>query len=323
MNIPEGFDLKTYGSQLAAARVAQGLSREALSGELFLPSGLLRALEEGDFGNLPEEVYVVSMYRKVATFLGVDPAPMLDKLKACSEEQNQRQAEQTQKTPVRPGPPTPAITSKAVRSNTSRRTTDDRRTGTDQAIVLLGVLVGLAAVAFFVIRWLEGRRPQPPGNEGSYESSLLLEQPVTPQIVVDEAAIEPPPPAELLPDAPASEAPLADGTVRFIINGESWFSVRNAQGELLYEDIPEPFSRLDFEAASGLAVKAGRPDLVLWLKAGGELQPLGDISAVDWITIATAQPLAAPPAAAQPAEAVAPAQPVAADAEVPEAAPPA
>ena len=303
MKIPEGFDLKTYGSQLAAARVARGLSREELSARLFLPSGLLRLLEEGESGNLPETVYVLSMYRKAAASLGVDPAPMIDKLKACGAEQDRKQAEETQTTPIRRGQPTPPIKSKSARSNTSGRTDDERRAGTDQTIMLLGVLIGLVAAGFFFIRWLDGRQTRPPRNADAFTPPALVEQPVTPQVAVDEVVVEPPSPAPLSPEALASEVPLPDGTVRFVINGESWFSVRDGQGRLLYEGLPDQLSRLDFDGASGLAVKAGRPDLVFWLTAGEELQILGDINTVEWITVADASPLAAPPLQPEPVDA--------------------
>lgn len=326
MKIPEGFDLETYGSQLAAARVARGLSREELSAQLFLPSGLLRLLEEGDSRNLPEAVYVVSMYRKVAGSLGLDPAPMIDKLKACGEEQDRKQAEEPQTTPSRRGQPAPPIKPGSSRSNTSGRTDDERRTGADQTIMLIGVLIGLVAAGFFFVRWLDGRPTRPPRNADALTPPALVEQPVTPQVAVDEVVIEPPSPAPRSPEALASEVPLPDGKVRFVINGESWFSVRDGEGQLLYEGLPEPLSRLDFDAASGLAVKAGRPDLVFWLTAGEELQILGNINAVDWITVADASPPGAPPVQPEPVEAqpaepdpVAPpppAQPLAADGEV-------
>ena len=73
MRFPEGLELKSYGQQLLDGRQAKGWSQKQLSKKLFLPVHFIRALEAGEHGMLPEIPYVMSIYRKVAVAVGVDP----------------------------------------------------------------------------------------------------------------------------------------------------------------------------------------------------------------------------------------------------------
>ena len=311
MKVPDGFDLKTYGSQLSAERVARGLSREELSANLFLPTGMLRALEEGDHNNLPEMVYAVSMYRKVATSLGVDPAPMAEKLKACCEADSKKQAEETRKISTQAHQThtlTPVTTTRLAATKTSRRAGEEKKAGTDQVIVFLGVLIGLIVAAFFFARWLEARRTDPPRDTDAgspVAPPLTVDKPI-PAVLTGDAVGEPAPAPALSPDDPARDGDVPVGSVRLVIRGQSWLTVRDAGGQLLYEGMAESPSRLDFDAAAGLSVKAGRPDLVFWLMPGEELQVLGGIDDIEWITLAKAQPV-------QPAQPANVDQPAAAD----------
>ena len=96
MRFPEGLELKTYGQQLLAGRQAKGWSQKQLSKKLFLPIHFIRALEAGEHSILPEIPYVISMYRKVARAVDVDPEPMIQACKAFQERERQLRTHQSQ-----------------------------------------------------------------------------------------------------------------------------------------------------------------------------------------------------------------------------------
>ena len=96
MRFPEGLELKTYGQQLLAGRQAKGWSQKQLSKKLFLPIHFIRALEAGEHGMLPEIPYVISMYRKVAMAVDVNPEPMIQACKAFQEREGQPRIHQLQ-----------------------------------------------------------------------------------------------------------------------------------------------------------------------------------------------------------------------------------
>lgn len=66
------------GAVLAAARIAQGLSVEAVAGRLKLTSLQIEAMEADDFGALPGPVFARGFVRNYARLLNLDTAPLMD-----------------------------------------------------------------------------------------------------------------------------------------------------------------------------------------------------------------------------------------------------
>ncbi len=73
-------DLTEIGEQLRAARESQQISLEQVEAETRIRLKFLVAMEAGDFDALPNPVVARGFLRSYATYLGLDPTPLLDAL---------------------------------------------------------------------------------------------------------------------------------------------------------------------------------------------------------------------------------------------------
>ena len=71
--------MSELGQWLREARQARGLSLEQVEAETRIRTKFLTALEEGNYDELPAEVYTKGFLRNYALFLGLDPAEALAK----------------------------------------------------------------------------------------------------------------------------------------------------------------------------------------------------------------------------------------------------
>ena len=323
MRFPESLELRTYGQQLLAGRQAKGWSQKQLSKKLFLPIHFIRALEAGEHGMLPEIPYVMSMYRKMAVAVGVDPEPMIQACKAFQEQEGQPQIHQppqpqtrdvvqehsSSPEPRRQSSEPPGRKATAVPQQTRQKRRADRDKGKgDGVIVLVGCGMGLALVAAVLLNnelWLAIRsRLVTPGSQVEEETATEIQDPASqpPAIprqpipdTLDAPLVSPDgqleePESEPEPEEPELGEP-EPGTVRFIFSADvdddrsSWIRVENARGVLLFENIPEPFTSMDLPIAAGVRVRAGRPGLVRWQQPGQPPQPLPRNQTNGWIEL--------------------------------------
>lgn len=312
MRFPEGLDLRAYGQHLLAGREAKGWTQKQLSEKLFLPVHFIRALEAGENGMLPEIPYVMSMYRKAATAVDVDPEPMIQACKAFQVRGGQSPVHQLQ---PRPGKAVQAPTPSSGRPRKQRREPSIREaTATSQhtpqrearagqskdkgdwLIVLVGCSLGLALVGVVLLNselWLTIRsRLIAVDPEAAEEVETVAE-------TQNQASEDPATPLQLTADTPDGQSDSPDGqleepepgTVRFIFtanandNRSSWIRVENARGVLLFESTPEPATSVDLPTAAGVRVRLGRPDLVRWQQPGQPPQALPLPQAGGWIDL--------------------------------------
>lgn len=321
MRFPESLELRTYGQQLLAGRQAKGWSQKQLSKKLFLPIHFIRALEAGEHGMLPEIPYVMSMYRKVAVAVGVDPEPMIQACKAFQEEEGRPQIHQppqprardvvrTRNSSPEPGRRTsepPGRKATAVPQQTrQKRQADGAKGKGDGVIVLVGCGMGLALVAAVLLNnelWLAIRsRLATLGPRVEEETATEIQDPVSqppaiprqpiPDIldaplVSSDGQLEEP---ESESEEPESGGPES-GAVRFIFTADvdddrsSWIRIEDDRGVLLFENIPEPSTNVDLPVAAGVRVRVGRPELVRWQQPGQPPQPLPRNQADGWIEL--------------------------------------
>ena len=339
MRFPESLELRTYGQQLLAGRQAKGWSQKQLSKKLFLPIHFIRALEAGEHGMLPEIPYVMSMYRKVAVAVGVDPEPMIQACKAFQEEEGRPQIHQPPQPRARdvvqarnPSSPEPGRQSSepprrkatAVPQQTQQKRHADRGKGKgDGVIVLVGCGMGLALVAAVLLNnelWLAIRsRLVTPNPRVEEETATEIQDPASQPPAIPRQPIPDTLDAPLVStdgqlEEPESGGPES-GTVRFIFSADvdddrsSWIRVENARGVLLFENIPEPFTSMDLPIAAGVRVRVGRPGLVRWQQPGQPPQPLPRNQANGWIELIpgpVADQAAPAPLEAAPLEPVSP-----------------
>lgn len=67
------------GHILREARENKGLTLEAVQSEIRINTRYLKALEDGDYAQLPTPVHVRGFLRNYARFLGLDPQPLLER----------------------------------------------------------------------------------------------------------------------------------------------------------------------------------------------------------------------------------------------------
>jgi transcriptional regulator with XRE-family HTH domain len=77
-------NMDNFLAQLKAERKAQQLTLEQISEELRIQVAYLQALEEGDYGRLPELVYSIGFIRSYAKLLGIDSKGMIEHFKLAS-----------------------------------------------------------------------------------------------------------------------------------------------------------------------------------------------------------------------------------------------
>ena len=70
--MPEEQTGQTFGQYLRAARLKTGYDLEYVSSETKISPEMLRAVEEEDYGRLPEPVYVMGFIRSFASVVGAD-----------------------------------------------------------------------------------------------------------------------------------------------------------------------------------------------------------------------------------------------------------
>ena len=306
MRFPEGLELKAYGQQLIAGREAKRWTQQQLSKKLFLPVHFIRALEAGEHGMLPEIPYVMSMYRKAATAVGIDPEPMIQACKDYQERQRQPPEEQTQQLQTETGKVVHVGRLSSIASDKQSRNLSNSEISVDDpstlqknrrankgkgdgAILLLGCVLGLVVVALVLlnsefgpaIRLRLATIMYPETGTTEETQDQALEVPIVQQPAADIPADDDTSEIQPLSQEEQIEGP-AVGTVRFIFesnaddndNRSSWIRVENARGVLLFEDIPESSTSVDLPIADGIRVRLGRPGLVRWQQPGELPQPI-------------------------------------------------
>lgn len=330
MRFPESLELRTYGQQLLAGRQAKGWTQKQLSNKLFLPIHFIRALEAGEHSILPEIPYVMSMYRKVAVAVDVDPEPMIQACKAFQEREGRSPMNQPQprasevvqarnSSPPGSGRQSSEPPKREVMAASQQKRRADKGKG-DGVIVLVGCGLGLALVAAVLFNnelWLAIRSrlvTTDPDTDPDVEAVTEIQDQVSGTLAIQRQPIPDIPDTPLAsPDGQLGE-PEA-GTVRFIFTADvddgrsSWIRVENARGVLLFENIPEPSTSVDLPIAAGVRVRAGRPGLVRWQQPGQPPQTLPRNQPNGWIEVLpdpVATQVAPAPVEAVPLEPVSP-----------------
>ena len=72
------------GENLRQHREALGLSQADVFRMIHIPVPYVRAMEQGDFSDVPSSCYAVGFIRTYCTFLGVEPERYVDSFRACT-----------------------------------------------------------------------------------------------------------------------------------------------------------------------------------------------------------------------------------------------
>ena len=237
--------LQEIGELLRQARVSQGLTCDQMAQSLKMGSEQLQALETGDLERLPEPVFIKAMTRRVASKLGLDGDSLISRLQD-----------------VLPAPKTTNLSAAADGAGTKNVATtvseSSKRPATPwQRLALAALAIGTVTGGVVVV--------------ASQRRSVELASVKAVTVVKPPAA---PPPQPLSPKEKAS------GQISISSQEPSWVSIRNGEGEVVYEGTLSERKILPTE--SQLEILPGRPDLVLISDGDDAPKPLGPIDQVRW-----------------------------------------
>ena len=244
--------LQEIGELLRQARVEQGLSCDQLAQSLKMGSEQLQALENGDLERLPEPVFIKAMTRRVASKLSLDSDSLITRLQD-----------------VLPAPKTAnnlsgSLTGGGSANGGFANAGAATRSKSSNSVVVPWQRLALAALAVGAVT---GGAMVVASQRRSIEPASI------------KAATVVKPPTATTPQ-PISAQEKSAGSISISSKQPSWLSIRNGEGEIVYEGTLSDSKSLPAE--SDLEIYAGRPDLVL-ISAGDQApRPLGPIDQVRW-----------------------------------------
>ena len=252
--------LASTGAALKQGREALGLSLHDLASQLHMGDEQLTALEAGDRSNLPEAVFIRASVRRVANKLGLNPEPLIAKLRDLDQ------------TSERKGSQLPRDSSnlpKAKSSKPAETTIKPQHRGWGWLRLGTG-LVALSAALATGWSWSQNTNRQPPQQQHANNTKTAAPPTSTTTTAQDKAIT----------------------TVTILTSEPSWIALRNQRGDLLFEGMVDQEKTLTTDQP--LEIYAGRPDLVRVNLGGHQQGPLGPIDQMRWYPITAAPSPTAP-----------------------------
>ena len=238
--------LQEIGDQIRQARIDQGLSCDQLAQSLKMGSEQLQALENGDLEKLPEPVFIKAMTRRVASKLGLDCDPLINRLQSVLS------------VPESVSNGSGSLTSvPSAIDSASRRGSFMSWQRTALAALILGAVTGGATVVASQRRTVQQAfiRTTPVLDTRTQTS----DQPVSSIDKIKERST---------------------GLISISSKEPSWLAIRNGEGKVVYEGTLSESRSLPAEP--DLEIYAGRPDLVLVSHGDDTPRALGPIDQVRW-----------------------------------------
>jgi cytoskeletal protein RodZ len=247
----------SLGSELRAAREAQGLSVDDVALATRIRATLIRAIEDDDFSHCGGAVYARGHVRSIARAVGVDPEPLLATF----------DPPEVALAPVSLPGGLPGGELLEAEHLIARKTRPQvAHWGT---VMLATIVVILALVVFGVFRSNKGNTPTAAGTTtpavtATHPSPLptshapVTTRPVTPPVTTTTL-----PTTAGNPSGNVAQVPLAGVTVRLNLTGaRSWFHVASSTGKTLFEGILSTGQTKDFTDPKEIRVIVGAPKAV-------------------------------------------------------------
>lgn len=191
----------TPGGQLAAARVAAGMSVDEVSARTRIRATLIRQMEADDFASVGGAVYARGHIRGIARALGVDPEPIVTAFEAGQ-----------------PGGPAPSFTTQTNSFDPLRHagpSGSNRRWGT---AMIVAAVVFCVVLVFTLVR---------PGSSHSQPRPGATTGPPSPVAAA---------PAKAAP-APTTPAPTEVNLRLEAVSAPSWLQVSDDSNKVLFQQI--------------------------------------------------------------------------------------
>lgn len=237
------------GDLLKERRVALGLSLDAASEATRIRAKLLDALEQSDYAKLPDPGYVRGYVSSYASFLELDPAPLLAMYRAETGTGGRSRD-------IAPAP-------EAVKPRGQQHAVP-WRAAVAAVVVLALVSLGIWAI----VRSVRGPEAPPPIPATGSPSATST---ASPTVEATEAA-----PAVTQTPAPVSEAAPFTLKVTVAPNGASWMRI-TVDGLKAYEGSLAGGQSKEFEVTKEAEVRIGKPSFVTVYRDGTKVPlPTGE-----------------------------------------------
>lgn len=232
--------MQTVGEFLRAERLKKALSIKDVESAISIRALYLNAIEEGDYGIVPGEVYLKGFIRNYATFLGLDPHTAIDLYSQSKEQPNETIiAEKQQEVIPVSSPP---------RSSTPRRVSSGG--GFKKMLTVAASMAGVLIVGGLIWWSSESQQPAP----------------------VPPPAVTPQPTPAVQPGTSANPAAKVIVTAKY--SAPCWTQVI-ADGKEIYEGTPKSGESITWEAANKLSVKLGNAGVVDVVYNGSPVGKIG------------------------------------------------
>lgn len=245
--------MQTVGELLRAERLKKDLSIKDVESAISIRALYLNAIEEGNYGVIPGEVYVKGFIRNYATFLGLDPQQVMEIYRQNKGQitENVPESSQQEEQPA----PKPPQSGNAL-------------------FKWLGIAVVAAGIVAGVAWWSSGNQnpvpTPPPQSAAPKQPEPITQQPVTQQPITQQPG--PNPTSSTQSVVPAK--PAAKVIVSAKYNSQCWTQII-ADGKQIYEGIPKRGESLTWEAVSNLTAKFGNAGAVDIVYNGNSVGKIG------------------------------------------------
>jgi cytoskeleton protein RodZ len=252
--------LNELGDLLRSEREKKGLSLEEVEEATRIRRRYLEALENGDAAHLPAPVYTQGFIRNYAIFLGLAPQEALALFRGAE--------------PV--SPPVAPLQGALRAANRPNW------------ILVIGLLIGLAAVALLIVwgvpYYRDGQAPAVPSPSGEAATATPLPASATPVPPTATASATPPIQPTLLPTFTATVTPVAGVQVQVIVTDKSWLRV-TVDGQVAYEgtlEAGETHTWTGKDAVTMLSGNAAGTSVIVNGKSQAALGAPGQVVELTW-----------------------------------------
>lgn len=264
----------SYGRMLAAERERQGISVVDMAARLRLHPKQIAAIEAEDLDRLPGGPFVRGFVRNYAKELRIDPAPLLDALRA-------------RLAPAETG-------AESATAGPSQVVRDATREWVSRSVVIIGAVGAL--IAFGIIGWLSTRSAPPAAERGQAATQPAPAAPVasdSPSVSAASPSAQASAPDAAVPAAAAepvvatAPAPASANPIRLAFRERAWVEVTQADGRVLLSQNNDAGSEQKLDGKPPFKLVIGNASAVTLEYRGRaiDLKPLTSIENVARVTL--------------------------------------
>jgi len=259
------------GRLLRSARESRQLDLQALADQLHLRPSIVQAIEEGDYGAVPSELFLKGYIRSYARHLGLSDDDLIRQLNRELEPEHEAEEKARQEDPVE-----------------KIRVRKQQRRKWVLGLIVVAMLVGAMLIWPMIDQAADeaGREQVPAEPEvQQQEEPVPAEDPDVPEAT----EVEPAPPEPALGPVdtvsrPATQeqeqvpAPADQADLRITFSGDCWVEVVNGEGQRVVARLATEGQTVEYRGPAPLDILLGAVSAVEQVEYNGEPVDLGQYS---------------------------------------------